>query len=199
MRQLLACLFALAVLAADPTAPWQGPVPARAAVAVAFSLDELVARSTHAVVARAIERRSLWIELGGGRRIVTYTKLAAQQTLLGPAEKDLWVRTLGGVVGKIGQQVSGEAQIEPGSLSLLFLTRAGDGELVVSGMAQGHYPIREASAGAPARLRRSGEIGLLLHPRGRRVVPVTSELDDRDLDSAIAAVRAAKARRDARP
>ena len=32
---------------------------------------------------------------------MTYTRLAVERTVAGPAEKEIWVRTLGGVVGKM--------------------------------------------------------------------------------------------------
>ena len=53
---------------------------------------------------------------------------------------ELWVRTLGGVVDKIGQAVPGEAQLAAGSRALLFLAQ-GPGRGGRHGDGQGHYPI----------------------------------------------------------
>src|SRR4051794_24684786 len=111
-----ALLLALAVaaptaLASPPSTPGLPIASAEAAVSVLVSLDELVAASTYVVVATAGERRSVWEDLPSGRRIVTYIRLSVEQTVAGAPGGEVWVRTLGGVVGKLGQAVSGEAQI----------------------------------------------------------------------------------------
>lgn len=110
-------------------------------MAIQVSLDELVSFASYVVVATATEQRSQWEELGGARRIVTYTRLSIDRTVAGqPDDTDVWVRTLGGVVGDVGQQVAGDAHLKIGSQAMLFLTRVGSA-VVVSAMAQGHYPI----------------------------------------------------------
>jgi len=125
----------------DSAAPMQGPPRAEASVSIALSLDELLEASELAVVAVATERRSRWEKVGSSKRIVTYTKIEVTRSAWGTASSPLWVRTLGGVVGKIGQYVSGEARIALGSSSLLFLRRSADEPWVVTGRAQGHYPV----------------------------------------------------------
>ena len=129
---------AITTLSAE--APHLGPPSAEASVSVLLSLDEMVAASSAVVVGTAAEKKSQWEELAGGKRIVTYTKIKIDRTLTGSAGSEVWVRTLGGSVDKIGQAVSGEAQIATGSKSVLFLRKSGDAT-VVTGMAQGHFPV----------------------------------------------------------
>ncbi len=151
-------------LGSSLTAPLEGPRRAEASVAVLISLDELVQSSTFVVTATAAERKSQWEELPSGRRIVTYTRLVVDQALAGKPGAEVWVRTLGGAVGKIGQAVSGEAKINEGSRGLFFLTKAGDA-VVVTGLAQGHFPLVTDDKGA-VRLASSPDAGTLIPRRG---------------------------------
>jgi hypothetical protein len=176
-------------LGLSPTAPLEGVRPTQASVSLLISLDDLVTASSAVVVATAGEKTSLWEDWPSGRRIVTYTKLTVERAVVGSPGAEVWVRTLGGAVGNIGQVVSGEAQIAPGSRSLLFLAKA-DNAMIVTAMAQGHFPILAADAvkGSPPRLTSSPDAGTLLPRRGptlsarERLVGVT-------LDEAFAAVK----------
>lgn len=114
---------------------------AQATVAVLMTLDEMVELSELVVVGQPVERYSRWEELGGSKRIVTYTKVVVDESVQGKADSEIWVRTLGGRVDKIGQAVAGEADLKLGETSLVFLARAGDDQIVVTGMAQGHFPL----------------------------------------------------------
>lgn len=136
---------------------------AHAAVSILMTLDELVATSSRVVVAEPIERTSRWEELGGGRRIVTYTRLAIDETVAGGARSDVWVRTLGGSVDKIGQHVAGEASFTLGEKTLVFLEDV-DGATVVTGMAQGHYRLAEVDGDVV--LKPSPDSGTLLPRKG---------------------------------
>lgn len=134
------------VLLAAPVAllsDWivDGPAEAHAALSVAYTLDELVEVTPEVVVAEALERQSVWEKIGDSKRIVTYTKLKRTEAVYGAAPKTLWVRTLGGAVGKIGQHVAGEARFRLGKESVVFLTKDKGGTYVVAGAAQGHYPV----------------------------------------------------------
>jgi hypothetical protein len=178
-------------LGLSPTAPLEGVRPTQASVSLLISLDDLVAASSTVVVATAGEKTSVWEDWPSGRRIVTYTKLTVERAVVGSPGAEVWVRTLGGAVGTIGQVVSGEAQIAPGSRSLLFLAKAkADNAMMVTAMAQGHFPVLAADAvkGSPPRLTSSPDAGTLLPRRGptlsarERLVGVT-------LDEAFAAVK----------
>jgi hypothetical protein len=171
-----------------------GPRPASASVAINVTLDELVIRSAFVVVATAAERHSAWENLAGGRRIVTYTKLKVDQSVVGEAGSEVWVRTLGGAVGKIGQHVSGEARITMGSKALFFLAKS-DGALVVTGLAQGHYPI--VTEEGRVKLASSPDTGKLLPAQGPSI-PARDVLIGATLESALGAVQRARRAQDAR-
>lgn len=188
---LASALLVPAALGLVPGAPGFAAREASAAVSVLVSLDELTRLSTYVVVATALDRTSAWEELGGGRRIVTYTRLRVERALVGAPAAEIVVRTLGGAVDRIGQSVAGEAQLALGSRSLLFVAQ-GEGALVVSGMAQGHYPIIE-SAKEPPRLGGSPDAGMLL-PRRGPTVSAREELLGATLDAAaLAIIRVRKA------
>ncbi|WP_438021255.1 hypothetical protein WMF18_20225 [Sorangium sp. So ce315] len=171
-----------------------GPRDAQAAVAVQLSLEELVSRAAFVVVATATEQRSQWEELGGTKRIVTYTRLSVDRPVAGQPDGEIWVRTLGGVVGDVGQQVSGDAQLRIGAQAMVFVSRA-RGALVVSGMAQGHYPVVDggepprANGAAAARrvavrrLTASPDTGTVL-PRTGPAISASEQLVGATLDAA---------------
>ncbi|MDI1482147.1 hypothetical protein [Polyangium sp. y55x31] len=162
---LLALSLALpAALFVSPESPHTGPRDAAAAVSVVVSLDELVSSSSYVVVAKAAERQSMWEDSPSGRRIVTYTRLDVESSVVGEPGTQVWVRTLGGVVGDVGQWVSGEAVLKPGERSLLFLHKTPTA-VVVTAMAQGHYPVISTEGGVP-KLAPSPDAGTILPRTG---------------------------------
>jgi len=170
--RIRACLLAICVAVpllaiVSPNPFCLSPKDAEAAVSIGVSVDELVASSAYVVVAKAVERQSAWEDLPGGRRIVTYTRLDVERTIAGEPGTTVWVRTLGGVVGEVGQWVSGEASIKPQTRGLFFLHKAGP-TVVVTAMAQGHYPLKLDEAGV-TRLAGSPDPGVLLSRRGPSV------------------------------
>ncbi len=123
----------------------------RASLARGASLRELSQESRHALLGTALASDSRWEYVGTKKRIVTYTRVRVDELLAGDAlDSEVWVRTLGGKVGKLGQVVHGEALLLTGERTLLFLTPT-DGVLAVTEMAQGHFPIRNDASGT-ARL-----------------------------------------------
>jgi hypothetical protein len=190
-------LAAPAALLFNPGAPRGTGVPeARAAVSVLLSLDELLGASAHVVVVKAGESRSVWEDLPGGRRIVTYTTLQVERSLGGAAPGEaVEVRTLGGVVGSIGQAVEGDAKLAKGERAVVFLAKSAKGErtFVVAGLAQGHFPLRADEKGI-VRLAPSPKAGSLL-PRPGPVISAREELVGASLeDAALRIERARKAR-----
>lgn len=172
-----------------------GPREAHAAVALLVSMDELVAASTYVVVAQAGERTSVWEDLPGGRRIVTYTRFKVERAVVGSPGSEIMVRTLGGVVGTVGQAVSGEAKIASGERSLLFLAKR-DSALVVTALAQGHFPIAVDAKGNE-RLKASPDAGTLI-PRPGPVIAAREELVGALVEDAARAVERTKRARQAR-
>jgi hypothetical protein len=135
-------------------------LPANAGAAVPISLAELVWTSSAIVIGSPLEATSHWEQDGDTRRIVTVSKVEVLQPLdrRAPRDSHLYVQTLGGRVGGIGQVVHGEASLDRGHPQVLFLTPGTLGRLRVMGMAQGHYPLRDDVSGTP-RLRQSPRLG----------------------------------------
>jgi hypothetical protein len=124
------------------------PERARASVALALKLEQLVRQSERVVVATPLLAESRWETVGRARRIVTYTRIRVDETVLGDgSDAELSIRTLGGKVGKIGQIVHGEAVLLLGEPMVLFVGRAPDGVTAVAGMSQGHFPVRADAKG----------------------------------------------------
>ncbi len=137
---------------------------ARASVSIAATWEGLLAESTGAAVMTPVEARSVW-ENG---RIYTYTRLSVDRTVAGDLSQGstVWVRTMGGVVGKVGQSVEGEAVFVPGHSSLLFLHAGPAGAFEVTARGQGQYPVVADDSRAPPRLVRSNSAGAILPRAG---------------------------------
>jgi hypothetical protein len=140
-RSVLVGLSASAALALYPDAT-------RAGAARAVSVGELVSYSRYALVGSAQHSESQWEGADQQRRIVTYSQLEVLQPLDGrqPSDSKLFIRTLGGAVGDIGQVVHGEAEFELGKPAVFFLRPmlvkgVETGTFGVTAMAQGHYPL----------------------------------------------------------
>lgn len=199
----LAGLLSLPHLGKDAAGRWEVSAPMRdaeASTAIAYTLEELIDAAPSVVVAKALERESKWEKVGDSKRIVTYTKLEIASAILGAAPKTVWVRTLGGVVGKIGQQVAGEARFQVGRTSVVFLAQAPTGITVVAGAAQGHYPaVADDTAEAdeaPVRLRVSPSLGKIIERPGPRITAL-QRLVGRSVPDAVTTIREAKAELDA--
>lgn len=143
--------------------------PLFAGAAHPISLTDLVHRSRFVVVGTSREATSAWEPGARGSRIVTYSRVEIQQTVDGRSVPDtqLYVRTLGGRVGDIGQIVHGEAQLELNAPSVLFLRDGLNGAMSIVAMAQGHYPLQDDDERTP-RLQLSPHLGDLTvqDPRG---------------------------------
>ena len=142
---------ALITLAAALMTMWI-PGAAKAGVARPVALRELVRGSRWVIVGTPLEAIGRWEEVGKSRRIVTYHRIRIDRGLgsKGPSETELWVRTLGGRVGDIGQIVHGEAALAHGEGAVLFLAPGKDGILGVTAMSQGHFPLQADARGITA-------------------------------------------------
>jgi len=121
--------------------------PAAATLLRGLPLPALVARSNQVLVLSTLGSRCRYGEIGGRRTIITETTLHVSEVMhqVSPSERRVTVCTLGGVLDGVGELVHGQAEFAPGSVCLAFLAEAPDGSLWVSGMAQGHYPLSQAS------------------------------------------------------
>ncbi len=129
-------------------------------------MSDLVADATLVAAGTPLESRSLWEgdATTHGRRIVTYTRVRIDRMLDGPPQAEIWVRTLGGEVDDIGQQVAGEAVLRGSQPTLLFLRVRADGTHVVVGMSQGQYLLDARPVTGSVRVRTPME-GSHLVPR----------------------------------
>lgn len=145
-------------------AAFASPKPSRASIVVAALFDAVVADSSDAAVVTPVEQRALW-ENG---RIYTYTRVHVDRPVAGSlgAGADAWVRTMGGVVGKVGQVVDGEPTFTVGRPSFVFLhanEATASGTFDVTARAQGQFPV-VLGEDQRARLRASAAVGVQLAP-----------------------------------
>jgi hypothetical protein len=139
---------------------------AHASVSIAVTWDGLLRESTVAVVASALDSHAAW-ENG---RIYSYTRVRVDRAVAGDMASggEAWVRTMGGVVGNIGQIVEGEAVLMPGEQSLLFLRQGPAGCYEVTARGQGQFPVVVADRSAaklPPFVVRSHSAGALVAPQ----------------------------------
>jgi hypothetical protein len=135
---------------------------AQATVARALSLSELVHQSGHGFVGTPGDSFSRWETIGKRSRIVTYTSVRADYALdvRGPGTAEVMVRTLGGAVGDIGQTVPGEALLVKGEPTAVFVQAIAQDLFVVTGMAQGLYPVRPDIQGVRRLRAATGQLAL---------------------------------------
>jgi hypothetical protein len=139
---------------------------AKASVSFAVAYDDMVADADAVVVVTPMDQRSMWED----NRIVTYTHLKVDEAVAGQAATgtEVWVRTLGGAVGKIGQQVDGEPVFVQGKSSLLFARAGKPGVFSVVARAQGQFPVLVDPQTKRKSVMRNANCGLLL-PRTQAV------------------------------
>ncbi len=158
-RQTVILALALAMPALAVALPRR---TALASVSVAVTWEGLLRGSAAAAIATAVDSTAIW-ENG---RIYTYTRVRIDRVVAGTIAtgEQTWVRTMGGVVGDIGQLVEGEAALDAGRPSLLFLRSGPAGAFEVTARGQGQFPIVNGIE-APARVVRSNAVCGLVLPR----------------------------------
>jgi len=165
-RALLACALAL------PAAAFLVPSDASASVSIAIGYDALVKDADNVVVVTPGDQSSVWED----GRIYTYTKVKVDQPVAGdlPAGGEGYVRTMGGVVGKIGQLVDGEPVFTSGKQSMVFLRKLKVASTFeVSGRAQGQFPVLVNEVTKMKTFSRSGNAGMLLPPKPVTTTPAS--------------------------
>lgn len=162
------CL-ALAPLAAATVA-----TDANASVMIAVPFDSLVKDADAVAVILPQEAKSVWED----GRIYTYTRVKVEQGVAGETTGaggaggagEVWIRTMGGVVGKIGQLVDGEPVFAVNKPNLVFLRKfKAGGTWEVSARAQGQYPVVFDEVRKAKRIMRSANVGVLLPPKRLQV------------------------------
>ena len=158
---------------------------AAASVVRPQSFENLIDRSQLVVIGQAAERTCVWED----GRIITYSRVAIEQTVVGTAPQVLWIRTLGGEVGELGQSVDGEASLELGRATLLFLEPAPGGTFAVAARAQGQFFIDARPSGRILRPHPAMGAFMVRGPRDL-VVPAADRLKTRFVDDAARDIRA---------
>ncbi len=148
--------------------------PARASVSLLLRYVELIDATRVAVVISPVRAESHW-ENG---RIYTSTVARVDKVIAGRVEvgNEVTIRSLGGIVGDMGQSVEGEPAFDRDRPALVFLTLIPDGRYTVIGRAQGQYAV-EHKLGL-ARVRASRQTGTLLK-RAAPIGPLSSEVLDK--------------------
>jgi hypothetical protein len=176
------------------------PGDAQASVSIAVGYDALVKDADAVGVVTPVESNTVWEE----GRIVTYTRVKVDQGVAGDlgTGSEGWVRTLGGVVGKIGQLVDGEPVFTPNKSSLLFMRKwKTGGTWEVSARAQGQFPVvvvtaagvdaDKTNAVTQRRVMRSTTAGMLLPPKPVTAGPAPMKTDPNGSADRVAQVRLA--------
>lgn len=166
---LLAFLLGAGVL--WPTHAWLAEREAAASVSIAVGYEALVKDADAVAIASAQDAKSVWED----GRIVTYTRVKVEQGVAGElgAGSEVWIRTLGGTVGRIGQLVDGEPNLAGGKPSLLFLHKfKATSTWEVSARAQGQFPILTDEASKTKKIIRAANVGVLLPPKPTPTTPV---------------------------
>jgi hypothetical protein len=161
------------------------PSDASASVSIAIAFDDLVKDADVVAIITPMDAQSLWED----GRIYTYTRVHVEQGVAGDlgAGGEGWVRTMGGVVGKIGQLVDGEPVLNTGKQSLLFLRKLkADTVFEVSARAQGQYPLLTDPTTKAKKLIRSNNAGIILQPKNRdgAVQAIQSQLEPQSTNQA---------------
>jgi hypothetical protein len=140
------------------------PARASASVALALSVEQLTLRADLVVRGHVVGQESAWTR---GGRIVTTVHLAVDAALKGQASGTVKLVHLGGHVGDIGQQVSGEVAFTQGEEVVVFLrVRSHQPQLFqVLGMSQGKFTVDRTGPVATARQGLEG-LGLIARPGG---------------------------------
>jgi hypothetical protein len=109
--------------------------------AQALTLRQLVDASDLVADVVLLPRASLWVNVFGGRRIVTFWRLQDARSIVGPTAEEHEVVTLGGTVDDVQQLVSHEAALQPGKRHLAFFRQGPFERLWVTGMLQGAFEL----------------------------------------------------------
>jgi hypothetical protein len=168
--RLLRIGFLSLVLAGAAAAGVTTASDARASVSIAVGFDALVKDADAVAIVTPLEQKSVWED----GRIYTYTRVKVEQGVAGSlaTSSETWVRTMGGVVGKVGQLVDGEPVFVAKKPSLVFLHRFQETAFEVSARSQGQYPVVLDDAAKLRKVVRSANVGVLLPPKAKSAEPI---------------------------
>jgi hypothetical protein len=123
--------------------------PAQATLVRGLSLAELAQRSQHIGVLEPLDASCRYVSIGGRKSLVTDTRVRVHEVWTGAVESELLLRTLGGRKDGVGELVHGQPELRLGTRAVGFLKLGRDGQAWwMTGMAQGHFPLTDASQAA---------------------------------------------------
>ena len=128
----------------------------RAATLEKLTLDDMTARSTAIVRARAVSSSARFV----GSTIYTETHFQVLETWKGPNAAEIVVSEPGGTVGAVTQNYAGVPRFTAGEEQVLFLWTGPSGRTQVMGLTQGIFQVQGAGAAAMARQERSSSVVL---------------------------------------
>ena len=109
--------------------------------AIQLDLATLTEKSSLIVVGTVDSKECRWD--AGNTGIWTHYDITVSETLKGDHEASREVVIRGGVVGEVGQHVSGAGRLEEGAEYVLFLWEDDDDRLRLQGMRQGAFKVSE--------------------------------------------------------
>jgi len=156
-------------------------------------VPSLTLHSDDIVRGRVLTLQSHWT--GDKLRIVTDVTVQVEETLKGRPAKTVTIRQPGGIVGDVGQKVSGLAAFKPGEEVVVFLERRGPVH-VVTGLAQGKFHLDRLKDGSVRATPDGTADTLVLDPRSHAALsPARTPLSLERLKAEIAAARPASSPR----
>lgn len=132
------------------------PAAGRAATLQKLTLDDMTARSTAIVRARALSSSARFV----GSTIYTETRFQVLETWKGPSATEVVVSEPGGTVGAVTQNYAGVPRFTPDEEQVLFLWTGPSGRTQVMGLTQGIFRVQGSGATAAVRQERSSSVVL---------------------------------------
>jgi hypothetical protein len=131
-----------------------------------LSLDDMAARSTAIVRARALSNSGAWI----GSTIYTRTRFQVLERWKGPEAAEVEIVEPGGTVGATSQNFTGVPRFRPGQELVLFLWTGPSGRTQVIGLSQGVFQVSQNALSGETEVRREPSGETMLEPGTGRAV-----------------------------
>jgi hypothetical protein len=157
---------------------------ALASVSIAVTWNNLLKQSSAALIGTPIDASAAWQT----DHIYTSTRVKVDRVIASatPLPAEITVRTMGGIVGDVGQRVEGEPTLQPGQPCLFFLHAGPGGTFEVTARAQGQYLVVSDASKMPVQVLRAVEAGAVLLPQnGAPTVLARQALHERPAEDAV--------------
>ena len=115
--------------------------PAESTTITKVGLPELARRSPTIVHGTVVSTQSHWTD--DHTLIVTDVRVRVHTVVRGDPAREIILTQLGGEVGKLRVDVDGAAPLVVGNEAVLFLHEDARGQLAVTGLSQGRFPVVE--------------------------------------------------------